>query len=271
MTDDTAKPAGGIPDAAAIRVLIAEMSHRARSAHFGSSLSCVEILNAVLAVSDIRPQTANDPGRDRLIVSKGHAAMACYAVMSAYGLIERERLEQYLSDGSALWGHVTLAPEVPAIDAATGSLGHGLGLALGFCLAYRLKQRPGRIFCVLSDGELDEGSTWEAALFAGARRCDRLAAIIDYNKVQSLDHVKAVMDLEPLADKWRAFGWDAAAVDGHDTAALMAALQKPQDGKPRVLIAHTVKGKGVPRIENTVGSHYHPATEDDIRVLRGSV
>jgi transketolase len=250
-------------DTAKIRQTISRMSHQANSAHFGSSLSCVEIISAILTVSNIRPDTVARADRDRLILSKGHAAMGYYAALNAHGLIDDKHLENYLGGGTALWGHVTRTPEIPAIDASTGSLGHGLGLALGFAQAYRLQRYAGRIFCVLSDGELDEGSTWEAVLYAGARAFDNLVAVVDYNKIQSLDYVDNVLPLAPLADKWRAFRWDVEEVDGHDEAALVAALSNHSTGKPRVVLAHTVKGKGVPRIENTVASHYTPAQAGD--------
>lgn len=255
-------------DGNAIRKEIARMSCTAKSAHFGSALSCVEILQAIVEVSNIRPDNVSAPDRDRLIVSKGHAAMGYYAVMRAYGLMPPELAANYLGDGTALWGHVTRSAQAPVIDASSGSLGHGLGLALGYAQAYRLHDWPGRIFCVLSDGEQDEGSTWEAVLYAGARTFDNLTAVVDYNKIQSLDHVANVLPLEPLADKWRAFHWNVEeVVQGHDPVAIAAALRRAVPGKPHVVICHTVKGKGVARIENTVASHYKPALESDMELF----
>jgi len=254
-------------DSASIRYRIALLSRDAKSAHLGSSLSCVEILNAIVAVSNIRPDTLRSIDRDRLIMSKGHAAMGYYAVMAAYGLIEPDHLANYLGNSTALWGHVTRTPQVPVIDASTGSLGHGMGLTVGYALAYRLRGWTGRSFCVLSDGELDEGSTWEAAMFAGARQLDSVTAVIDYNKIQSLERVVDVMDLEPLADKWRSFRWHVSEVDGHDLSALGDALSSDSGDRPRLIIAHTTKGKGIERLENTVESHYRPATDADVDVL----
>jgi transketolase len=243
------------------------MSHRSKSAHFGSSLSAVEILDTVLSVSNIRPATADRADRDRLVVSKGHAAMVTYAVLEAWGLIASSAIEQYLDDGSVLWGHVTQTSHFPAIDASTGSLGHGLSIATGLALGARLRAWNNRVYCLLSDGECDEGSTWEAILFAGHNRLDRLCAIVDYNKIQSIGAVKDVLELEPFAAKWESFGWRAVEVDGHDCVALQAALAllpaKNVDLRPLVLIAHTIKGKGVPRIEGTVASHYIPALAGD--------
>lgn len=253
---------------ASARRRIVSMSLAAKSAHLGSSLSAVEILDATFAASNLSPDNASAAMRDRIVFSKGHAAMGYYATLEQYGLIDGARLDVYLKDGTALWGHVTLTPEVPAIDASSGSLGHGLSLATGFALGHRLRQRDDlRVFCILSDGECDEGATWEAAMFAGARKLDRLVAIVDYNHIQSLAATKDVMDLEPFADKWRAFGWEAREVDGHDSAALKTAIDAPTLGKPRAVLAHTVKGKGVPRIENTVESHYRPAVAADLEPI----
>jgi transketolase len=250
---------------AAARRRAISMSYRAKSAHLGSSLSAIEILDAVFHASNLRPDTMRAQFRDRIVFSKGHAAMGYYATLEQYGLVEPGRLEIYLQEGTALWGHVTRADDVPAIDASSGSLGHGLSLATGLALGHRLQQRDDlRVFCILSDGECDEGTTWEAAMFAGARRLDRLVAIVDYNHIQSLAPTAQVMDLEPFADKWRAFGWEAREVDGHDWRMVTEALNAPPHGAPRVILAHTVKGKGVVRIENTVESHYRPALDSDM-------
>ena len=225
----------------------------------------------MVAASNIRPETLMQPDRDRLIMSKGHAAMGYYAVMAEYGLIDPDHLTSYLGNGTALWGHVTRSERAPVIDASTGSLGHGLGLSVGYALAYRLRGWSGRSFCVLSDGELDEGSTWEAAMFAGARRLDRVTAVVDYNKIQSLERVTDVMDLEPLATKWRSFHWHVTEIEGHDLHAIAEALACDSGGSPRLIIAHTTKGKGIERIENTVESHYRPATDADVELLERAI
>ena len=253
-----------------VRSRIAAISYKSKSAHFGSSLSCVDILDSIAQAAGITPEEITSPQRPRIILSKGHAAMAFYATLEAWGLIPSDLLEDYLQDGSALWGHVTRSAAAPVIDVSTGSLGHGLGLAGGYALGYRLKRLGARIFCVLSDGECDEGSTWEAALFAGHHKLDRLVAVIDYNKIQSLDYVSTVLGLEPFAQKWNSFGWNVREVDGHDPWAIDAALCAPTPDRPLVIIAHTVKGKGVPRIENTVVSHYQPAHRDDASSLNAS-
>lgn len=249
-----------------IRRAVIRLSYAARSAHLGSSLSCVEIIDAILSAGSFE-RNAGDGScgavADRLIVSKGHAAMATYAAMAAHGLLAPELLDRYLEDGSTLWGHVTRTPIVPAIAASTGSLGHGLGLACGHTYGDRLRGAVRRCFVVLSDGECDEGSTWESASFAGHHGLAAITAVIDYNKIQSLDHCEAVLTKKPLAARWQAFGWIAETVDGHDAGALEEILHRSA-AQPRIIIADTVKGRGIPRIEDSVASHYHPATEDDL-------
>lgn len=257
---------------AAARKRVVALSYRASSAHLGSSLSCIEILDAVLLASNIRRDNQAADRRDRLVFSKGHAAMAFYATLEQHGLLAPGLLDSYLENGTRLWGHVTLTEAVPAIDASSGSLGHGLSLAAGFALGFKLQKADALCaFCILSDGECDEGSTWEAAMFGGARKLSNLTAVVDYNHIQALGPTHEVMDLEPFADKWRAFGWSAVEVDGHDEAALLEALRAARQEKPRVILAHTVKGKGIARIENTVASHYKPALADDLLEARCAV
>jgi transketolase len=249
----------------AARQRVVSMSHRANSAHLGSSLSVIEILDAIYSVARITPDNARAALRDRVVFSKGHAAMAYYATLENYGLIDPSYLDAYLSDGSKLWGHASMSADVPAIDASTGSLGHGLSLATGYALSAVLRGHTDiRTYCILSDGECNEGAIWEAAMFAGARKLDKLTVIIDYNRIQSLAPTALVMDLEPFAGKWQAFGWDTADVNGHDAGALRDAINAPCALKPRVILAHTIKGRGIGRIENTVASHYKPALASDV-------
>jgi transketolase len=250
-----------------MRRTIARLSFQASSAHLGSSLSCVEIVDAILSAGDLRPDTVDRPDRDRLILSKGHAAMAWYTGLAAHGLLATEHLDVYLKNDTALWGHVTRTPEVPAIDASTGSLGHGLGVAVGYALGARLRGWSRATFCVLSDGECDEGSVWEAASFAGHHRLGRLFAIVDYNKVQSIGSCDEVLTKEPFVDRWRSFGWACEHVDGHDRDALLARIRAHDGARPLALLADTIKGKGIPRIEGTVASHYKPALASDVEAL----
>lgn len=219
------------------------------------------MLDAMVAASDLRPANVSSATRDRIVVSKGHAAMALYAVLHAWGMIEDRHIAEYLADGTALWGHVTRTTAVPAIDFSTGSLGHGLSYAAGLALGQRLRGHSSRVFCLLSDGECDEGAIWEAVLFAGHHKLSNLTAVVDYNKIQSIGTTAEVLDLEPFGAKWSAFRWQVADCDGHDTEALLTNFARA-DG-PKVILGDTVKGKGILRIENTVASHYRPATEGD--------
>jgi len=203
--------------------------------------------------------------RDRFVLSKGHAAAIAYAALAEVGLLTAEDLATYGQDGSRLFGHLTKSG-FEGIEVSTGSLGHGLPVATGMALVGHRQSRPWRVFAVLSDGEMDEGSNWEAMLFAGHHQLDNLTIIVDYNKIQSLDWVEKTLRLEPLADKFRAFGWSVREVDGHDVKELSSALEMvPLDaGKPNAIIAHTIKGKGVSWMEGKVLWHYKQPTADEL-------
>ena len=220
------------------------------------------LYGSVLRVDPARPQ---DPHRDRFVLSKGHACSALYAVLAERGFFPRELLDTFYLDGTSLAGHVTTG--VPGVEVSTGSLGHGLPVAAGMALALKRDDSPARVFALLSDGECDEGSTWEAALFAPHHRLDNLTVIVDFNKIQSLGTVEEVMRLEPFADKWRAFGWHVREIDGHDLAAVEATLTALpfESGRPSCVIAHTVKGKGVSFMEDRLLWHYHAPSEDDVK------
>jgi len=199
-------------------------------------------------------------------MSKGHAAAGLYAALAYRGFIPRSRLDEFYVDGGSLAGHVT-HKGVPGVEVSTGSLGHGLALATGLALGCARNKNPARVFCLLSDGECDEGSTWEAALFAGNQGLTNLTAVVDFNKIQSLGRVDEVMPLEPFADKWLAFRWQVREIDGHDLDALTDALDPscwPADeGHPRCVLAHTVKGKGVSFMEDTLLWHYRSPQGDE--------
>ena len=252
--------------AARLRAHAVRMTNRARASHVGSCLSMADIL-AVLYGTAMRvdPRRPDWPERDRLVVSKGHAAAIVYAVLAEQGFIDLAELETYAQDGSRLAGHVTKT--VPGVELSTGSLGHGLPVAAGMALAAQRAQADWRAFCILSDGELDEGSNWEAIQFAQHARLDRLVAMVDYNKIQSFGTVAEVSALHPLADKFRAFNWGVHEIDGHDHAALAAALTALPviPGRPTAVICHTVKGKGVSFMENLLAWHYK--NPDDSQVL----
>lgn len=234
-----------------------EMVHRAKASHIGSALSISDIL-AVLYGEVLRldPRQPAWPDRDRFILSKGHACVAVYAALAECGFIAREQLIEYGRDHSMLMNHIS--HKVPGVEFSTGSLGHGLPFGVGKALAAQRRGAGWRTFVLLSDGELGEGSNWEALMFAAHHRLDRLVAIVDYNKLQSLTTVAQTLAIEPLADKFRAFGWAVREVDGHDHAQLAAALETApwEAGRPSILIAHTVKGKGVSFMENRVEWHY---------------
>ncbi|MEB3206643.1 MAG: transketolase [Vampirovibrionales bacterium] len=239
--------------------------HRAKASHVGSCLSMVDILAVLYArVLHFRPEQPDWPERDRVIVSKGHAAAALYATLALVGFFPESWLSTYCQDGSRLGGHVSYG--VPGVEAATGALGHGLSIATGLSLALKRDNSHARSFVILSDGECDEGATWEAALFASHHRLDNLIAIVDYNKIQSFGRVEDVMALEPFADKWRAFGWHAQEVDGHDHASLLGVFEALAVGsqKPTVIIAHTIKGKGVPFMEDDNLWHYKPPNDEQL-------
>lgn len=253
-----------------IRVHAVRMAHRAGSSHVGSSLSMAEILAAlygsVLRIDPSRPEAS---GRDRLVLSKGHACGGLYAVLAECGFFPVEWLESFYQNGGRLPGHAT-AKGIPGVEVSTGSLGHGLPIAVGMALAAQRDSHPYRVFCILSDGECDEGSNWEAALFAPHHKLDNLVVVVDYNKIQSLGHVDKVLALEPFADKWRAFGWHAVEVDGHSLDQLTGTLSAvpPEPGKPTCVIAHTIKGKGVDFMEDELLWHYRtPRGEEYAQAL----
>lgn len=241
-----------------IRAQALRMVHRAGASHIGSCLSVADVL-AVLygGVLRVEPQRPTWPERDRFILSKGHGAAILYAVLAERGFFPASWLDEFCTDGGRLFGHVT-SHGVPGVEVSSGSLGHGLPIGCGMAMAARADRRASRVYVVLSDGEMDEGSTWEAVLFAAHHRLDNLIAIVDYNKIQSFGNTKDVLDLDPLADKWRAFRWEAREIDGHDHAALTAACADAPFavGRPSVVVAHTVKGKGVSFMENQLAWHY---------------
>lgn len=255
-------PASPSEVARKIRAHALRMVHVAKSSHIGTCLSMADLL-AVLYFSVLRidPKNPLMPDRDRFILSKGHGAAILYATLAARGFFPESDLAEYCVDGSSLTGHVNA--KVPGIELSTGSLGHGLGVGCGMALAGRIED-PYRVFVLVSDGELDEGSNWEAILFAPHHRLENLTLIVDYNKIQSFGTIKEVLELEPLVAKFESFGWGVREVDGHDCKAIQDACDELPflKGRPNVIIAHTVKGKGVTFMENQLAWHYKsPSTE----------
>jgi transketolase len=248
-----------------IRRHAVEMTHLGKSSHVGSVLSMADIV-AVLYGRVMRIDSSNPRwfARDRFILSKGHAGAGVYAALAECGFFSVDELRSHCMDGSNLSGHVS-HKGVPGVEFSTGSLGHGLPVATGMAKAAQLDGAKHRVFVLLSDGECDEGSNWEAIMFAAHHKLSRLTVVVDYNKIQSLAPVTETLSLEPFADKWRSFGWEVREADGHDHDALYEGLSTrgPNDVQPLCLIAHTVKGKGVSFMENSVLWHYRSPMGDE--------
>ena len=253
--------------AALLRAKIIETSNRASMPHLGSCLSCTDILTALyFGVLNIDPAKPEDPERDRFVLSKGHGAPALFQVLAMRGFFSESMLDDYGQDGSLFGEHPPTPDHLAGIEAATGSLGHGMPMAVGMALSARILKRKHRVFALLSDGECNEGSIWEAAMFAAGQKLDRMAIIVDFNKWQATGRSEEIMALSPLVDKWRAFGWHATEVDGHDVDVLVKLLKLVPDnsGKPVAIIAHTVKGKGVSFMEDDNNWHYRIPTKDEV-------
>lgn len=245
---------------------VVTLSHCAGTPHLGSALSCIDLLVALYwRTLRIDPTRADAPERDRFILSKGHAATALYATLAARGFFPRAWLDTFAQSGSPLSEQP--GPHcAPGVELATGSLGHGLPVGLGLALGERIARRDSRVFVLLGDGECNEGSVWEAAMFASAQRLGRLVALIDYNKWQATGRSDEVMALPSFAAKWQAFGWRTLEIDGHDLPAICAALTQdlPADGQPTAIVAHTTKGKGVSFMEDDNNWHYRIPSDAEL-------
>ncbi len=246
--------------ARSVRSKVVRMAHFGKTPHVGSALSCVDLLVGLYFDRlNVDPEQPAHPRRDRFILSKGHGCMALYATLAERGFFPEAVLEEYARDGGRLAEHP--GPHcVPGVELATGSLGHGLSVGAGLALAAKISGQDYRTFVLLSDGECEEGSIWEAALFAPARNLDNLTVIIDYNKWSAMDRTH--QRLAPLGRKWEAFGWDTIEIDGHDMTSVTGALAL--SGNPTAIIAHTVKGKGVSFMEDDLEWHYRPPTKADL-------
>jgi transketolase len=251
--------------ALSLRAQTLKMVYKAGASHIGSCLSIADILAVLYGeVLRIDPQQPDNPNRDRFILSKGHGGAILYATLAAKGFFPAEWLEDYSQNGSLLLGHIS--HHVPGVEVSTGSLGHGLSIGTGMSLAGHREGKDYRVFVLLSDGELDEGSNWEPILFAPHHGLDNLVAIIDYNKIQSFGTVKEISNLDPLADKFKAFGWSVVEIDGHDLNEISNALNRVpfEIGKPSIIIAHTIKGKGVSFMENQLAWHYKSPNSEQL-------
>lgn len=251
--------------AARLRVAAVQMTAQAKASHIGSCLSQADLLAHLFSYwLRLDPKNPTWPDRDRFLLSKGHAAAISYAALAEKGFFPKSWLGDYCKNGSRLGGHYTSAG-VPGAEHSTGSLGHALSVGLGMALALKKDKRPARAVVLMSDGECDEGSVWEAILLAPQLQLEQLLVIVDYNKIQSLGTVAEVAELEPFADKWRAFRWNVQEINGHNHQEIHAALAKsPAPGQPTVILAHTVKGKGVSFMENKLAWHYQSANPEQV-------
>ena len=248
-----------------IRKHILNMVHNSGGSHIASGLSIVDIIsvlyNEILKVDNNNPKWDS---RDRFILSKGHACTPIYAALAELGFFSMYDLELYGKNDSILMNHIS--HKVLGVEFSTGALGHGLPFGVGKAKAAKILNENWKTFVLLSDGELDEGSNWEAFMFAAHHKLNNLTAIIDYNKLQSLNTVENTLNLEPLAAKFEAFGWDICEVDGHNYEELAIELKQIHDFKPRIIIAHTTKGKGVSYMENKVEWHYKTPTKEELEI-----
>jgi transketolase len=263
---ETPTPRAGEPVIAkAIRRIVIEQSKRAHVGHIGSSLSIADLMASTFG-DVLRVNAPHDPDRDRFVLSKGHAALALYAALHLRGWISREQLGTFCGDGSLLSVHPEFA--LPGVDFSTGSLGHGLSIGAGAALAARLQGSGRRVYVMLSDAECNEGSVWEAAMFAAQHMLSNLVAIIDLNGQQALGPSRDILDLSPMAERWRAFRWDVHEVDGHDRDAVTRTLRNVSTGpmsQPHVVVAYTIFGKGVSFMERQLKWHYWPMSDDEYR------
>jgi len=278
LTSLDRRPAGSVEGvsrleetARVIRARVVETSHRSGTPHLGSCLSCIDILVALyFEILQIDPARPADGSRDRFILSKGHAAPALFQVLALRGYYPEALLRNYGEDGGVFAEHPPTPSHLPGIEAATGSLGHGFPMGLGMALAGRIHGRPYRVIALVSDGECNEGSVWEAAMLAASHKVANLAVIIDFNRWQATGRSEEVMALNPLLDKWRAFGWSAREVDGHDMGELIKCLRQVPDGsgRPVAIVAHTVKGKGVSFMEDDNNWHYRIPSAAEVAAAR---
>ena len=254
----------------ALRRLVVRGLDGGKRGHLGSAFSLIEVLRVlyddVLRFDSTNPRWQD---RDRFILSKGHGCLALYAILADKGFFPPQELDRFCKFDGILGGHPERA-KVPGVEASTGALGHGLSIGLGQALALRLQQRDSRVFVVMGDGEINEGSVWEAAMCAGKHRLSSLVAMVDYNKLQSYDRTSIVQELEPLADKWRAFGFAVHEVDGHDLDQLRCVFERIpfETDKPSTIICHTVKGRGIVDAEgNPAWHHKSKITDDEVAAM----
>ncbi|MBU1121410.1 MAG: transketolase [Candidatus Omnitrophica bacterium] len=236
--------------------------------HISASLSVVEILAVLYCnIMNVNSENLTDENRDRFILSKGHAGVALYAVLADCGFFDKKHLDTFGKSGTILGGHPDMY-KVPGVEASTGALGHGFPFGVGVALSGKLDKKDYRVFCVIGDGECQEGSIWEAALFASQHKLDNLVTVVDFNKLQAMDKLDEIVSLEPLVDKWKSFGWEVREVDGHNIDDLEVIFKSAPfvNNKPNLIIAHTVKGKGISFMENQAIWHYRMLNKEEMKV-----
>ncbi len=247
-----------------IRIHCLKMANRAGTSHIGSCLSCADILAVLYGeIMHYKPDNPKWEGRDRFILSKGHAGSALYAALAECGFFPVDELDTHCQSGSLLLGHVS--HKVPGIEASTGSLGHGLSIGCGMAMALRnISNDKSRVFVLLSDGDLNEGSTWEAVMFAGQHNLSNLTAIVDYNRIQCTDKTENILYLGVVSEKWGSFGWSAWDANGHNQNYMKDVFKYPSKGKPTCIIAHTVKGEGVSFMQDKVEWHFKSPSDAEL-------
>ncbi len=251
-----------------IRKTIYKIAHYAGGGHMGAAFSMTDIIS-VLYFDDVLKYDASNPmweDRDKFILSKGHACYALYAALAKAGYFPEEELWNVGKPGSRFGGHPKMH-EIPGVEASTGALGHGLSFAIGIAYANKVDYRNSHVYVVLGDGECQEGSIWEGALSAPTLGLDNMTVIVDHNKLQAMDDLENIVHMQPFADKWRVFGWNVVEIDGHDYAEIKEALLTRYEGRPTLIVANTIKGKGVSFMENVPIWHYRMPNEQELPIL----
>lgn len=247
-----------------LRGLSLQMVNAANSSHIGGVLSMADVISVLYhSVLNVDKSNYEHPDRDRFILSKGHCCAGIYSALMIKGILSREQLKTYGKNDSSLMAHIS--HKVPGVEFSTGALGHGLPFGVGKALFSKMHKCDWKTFVMLSDGEMDEGSNWEALLFASHHKLENLTCIVDFNNLQSLDTIEKTLNLEPLDKKLESFGFDVILIDGHDHNQILQAFNKKSAGKPKIIIAKTVKGKGVDYMENEVLWHYKPPNDEELR------
>ncbi len=238
-----------------IRLKAWEMAYKAKASHMGGNFSMADVISVLYTdVVNIDPENPENENRDRVILSKGHCCAVMYALLAEKGFFPIDELDHFAENGSMLSAHIS--KKVPGVELSSGSLGHGAAVAAGMALNGKLNNKDYRVYAICGDGELDEGSIWEMIMFAGQHKLDNFTVIVDANKIQAMGDTKEIIDLQPIAEKFNLFGWTSQNIDGHDHDAIRAAFNAPHNGKPKVIVANTVKGHGASFMENSLWWHY---------------